>query len=426
MPDPHLSIQQSKWSTRAWTYQEGLFSIRRLFFTDYQVYFECNAMNCVESFKSNLKILHIQNGQRYRAGHRTGKFVCGNSNPYSHLNVRQTAANHRKIDTIRRCQYQICQYTKRELTKKDDILNAFAGIASFYATTNARIASLAGIPIPFPIAKLRNSIAQEGLDHLSYALAWTHHVHTLGESKLDNVGNEPGFASEQLPGNIHDLKPKRREGFPSWSWAGWFGHVEKRCDLPYFWTSHLSSVRIDFREGDPEDYARLQNTPRYKQYLIRKLLTANVLHFDAYVLNPEKLRVWGKDPDIPFIHAVFHNIQVHLSKGPYSLRELRQKLMDGEFECLVIGTYGEPRKDIFRAIKMADKKNPGARNSRIESFERLEPEALVCLITRRVGEASYRVGLLKARFPDSRADMALTSWSLGAKRRFSLRQRSRT
>ncbi|KAK0623693.1 heterokaryon incompatibility protein-domain-containing protein, partial [Immersiella caudata] len=45
MPDPHASVQQTKWNTRGWTYQEGLFSTRRLFFTDHQVYFECNAMN---------------------------------------------------------------------------------------------------------------------------------------------------------------------------------------------------------------------------------------------------------------------------------------------------------------------------------------------------------------------------------------------
>ena len=170
MPDLHISISQSKWSTRGWTYQEGLFSTRRLFFTDYQTYFECNAMNCVESFKSNLKILHIQTGQRFRAYHRAGKFICGNSNKYSHLDVRRNEANHRKIDTIRRCQYYIQEYTKRELTNKDDVLNAFAGIARFYAITTAKIASLAGIPIPFPIA-ISGNVRRVHLDHLSYALA---------------------------------------------------------------------------------------------------------------------------------------------------------------------------------------------------------------------------------------------------------------
>jgi hypothetical protein len=175
LPDPHLFIKKSVWATRGWTYQEGLFTTRRLFFTDHQIYFECNSMNCVETFKSNLKILHIQDNQRLRSVHRAGQFVCGNSNQYSHLNVEKSQENHRKIDTIRRYQYQIRQYTKREFSYDDDVLNAFAGIADYYAETNARILSLAGLPIPFPLARTWN-IAQERLDHLSYALAWKHNV----------------------------------------------------------------------------------------------------------------------------------------------------------------------------------------------------------------------------------------------------------
>jgi hypothetical protein len=47
--DPALTIKNSKWATRGWTYQEGLLSNRRLFFTKEQVYFECNGMHCAES-----------------------------------------------------------------------------------------------------------------------------------------------------------------------------------------------------------------------------------------------------------------------------------------------------------------------------------------------------------------------------------------
>ncbi|KAF7510667.1 hypothetical protein GJ744_006033 [Endocarpon pusillum] len=66
-----------------------------------------------------------------------------------------------------------------------------------------------------------------------------------------------------------------------------------RRDLPYCWTSHLSSLRIGFRGGDSEDYVWLNRFPRYKQYLIQKLLTANVLHLEACP-QPEEARVWEK------------------------------------------------------------------------------------------------------------------------------------
>lgn len=418
MPDPHISISQSKWSTRGWTYQ-GLFSTRRLFFTDYQTHFECNAVNCVESFKSNLKILHIQTGQRFRAYHRAGKFICGNSNKYSHLDVRRNEANHRKIDNIRRCQYYIQEYTKRELTNKDDVLNAFAGIARFYAITTAKIASLAGIPIPFPIA-MSGNVRRVHLDHLSYALAWTHQIHRFTGPKLKNPKNLS--VRRQLPWTPYDNPmPQRRIGFPSWSWAGWFGEIGLREDLPYCWTSYLGSVRIGFQGDYPKDFAWLTELARYKHLIIQKLLTAVELRFDAYVLNPEKLKFWVKDPHMPSRQIPSKAIHVNLSKGPCSLEKFHQKLMDREFECLVIGTYGEPREDVFKAIQAADKKAPKARKSRIGLFERREPDAIICLVVYTVKKTSIRRGLLKIEFDGSGRECLLRAWDLGSKRSFILK-----
>ncbi|KAF8554824.1 HET-domain-containing protein, partial [Imleria badia] len=48
MPTLDQQIFWSPWATRAWTYQEGLLSPRRLFFTNHQVYFECNSGQCCE------------------------------------------------------------------------------------------------------------------------------------------------------------------------------------------------------------------------------------------------------------------------------------------------------------------------------------------------------------------------------------------
>ena len=51
LPSPKLAIKSSKWATRGWTYQEGLLSKRRLFFTNEQVFYECNGMHCMESLR---------------------------------------------------------------------------------------------------------------------------------------------------------------------------------------------------------------------------------------------------------------------------------------------------------------------------------------------------------------------------------------
>lgn len=408
LQDPHYSIEHSKWSTRAWTYQEGLFSPRRLFFTDQQAYFECNAMNCTEAFSSNLKHLHIQSGRRYKALHRAGNYICGNSNQFSHVCIKQNAANHRKVDIIRRCEYQTRQYTRRELTKKDDALNAYAGIAHFYANTTARIYCLAGLAVPFPIAKLYNR-KPEYLDHLSYALAWTHHPWDVGRPETP--------------------KPQPRKGFPSWSWAGWVGEMGKRGDLPYCWTSQMSSVDIDIWEGDNVpavaiEYCSLQTCSPRDPDVQRTLLDAKALSFDAHVLDPRNLIFWKKDPQDPSMRTPSRKIHFHMSIAhpitgkPFTMAELREKLFKAEFECVVLGKHGQPRKNVLLAIQLADRKGTKAKKRRIELFECREPDAMVCLVvhTNKTG-VSYRVGLLKVELEGT----GIEPWDLGEKRSFLLK-----
>jgi hypothetical protein len=371
-----------------------------------------------------MKHLHIQSGQRVRAYHRAGVFVSGNSNKFSHLDIKQNKANHRKVDTLQRCQYHIQEYTKRELTNKDDILDAFAGAAYFYAKTTAKIASLAGIPIPFPFVE-SGDVKGVHLDHLSYALAWMHHIHKFSEAKLKNPQNLPGSLLAQLPWTpSKNPHPQRRFDFPSWSWAGWFGELEPREDLPYYWTSHLSSVRIGFPGDIPRDYGWLTDFPHYRHLIIQKLLTANELYFEAYVLNPRKLRFWERDLSMPSRRIPSQAMQVNMSRGPCSWEKLHQRLLDGELECVVIGMHGKPRQDVFKRIEAADGKAPKALKGRISQFEQREPDAIVCLIVLTVKGTSFRRGLLKIPVKDlgsGGGEGVVQALAVGPKRRFALR-----
>jgi hypothetical protein len=54
LQDPKDLTIDSKWASRAWTYQVGLLSVRRLIFTVEKVYFECNTMPCRESANYDL------------------------------------------------------------------------------------------------------------------------------------------------------------------------------------------------------------------------------------------------------------------------------------------------------------------------------------------------------------------------------------
>lgn len=49
-PDPSLHVRSnSTWATRGWAYQEGLLARRRLFFSEYEMSYECRNMLCREA-----------------------------------------------------------------------------------------------------------------------------------------------------------------------------------------------------------------------------------------------------------------------------------------------------------------------------------------------------------------------------------------
>lgn len=116
LPHPKWEIESSKWSTRAWVYQEGLLSRRRLIFTDHQVYYECASMHCCEAGDSPLDILHgtdhWNNGTRkFSQWNRPGIFPANIGGQY-------------RSDIWKRIE----EYSCRSLTYDPDVLNALTGI----------------------------------------------------------------------------------------------------------------------------------------------------------------------------------------------------------------------------------------------------------------------------------------------------------
>lgn len=215
LPKPTWSISSSKWNTRGWTFQEGFLSKRRLIFTDDQVLFECNTMDCAEVLWKPLDALHCKaqkgNGERELRGTIPAA-------SFSH----HTPGNF-PIDVIS----HLSNFTQRKLTYPTDALNAFQGIFHVFASSEFPVQELEGVPL-LPSTHLKNSKRQFPFDRtpsdsLVLGLSWSH--------------KNPG---------------KRRPQFPSWSWAGWEGQLEPSLFWAKFWeeeTFHTNVEHIEDSDG---------------------------------------------------------------------------------------------------------------------------------------------------------------------------------
>lgn len=226
MADPQNAIRRSTWSTRGWTFQEAVLSRRRLAFTQEQLYFECNAMNCYESVATPLEMIHVKARSKMLDCMRTGMFGRNEKLRFGSV-VKQKLHVPRLF-----LQYVVYieEYSSRQLTKEQDSLNAIQGVLQHFTRHAAeggstRFYHVCGIP--FLHAPHRHS--NVSLSYFIDGLACNH------------VGDQP---------------PRRRVGFPSWSWAGWSGRVEyrHRVEKPYskkdsYFTPLVADVSLHYGEG---------------------------------------------------------------------------------------------------------------------------------------------------------------------------------
>jgi hypothetical protein len=190
IPKLELRPDNCRWISRAWTYQEGLLSVRRLVFTDDQLYFECQGCYCAEMLDiplENFKKLHAPDKpwlqRRYRTAGRMGIFPldgCG-VDPWD-------------------IYCRISEYSQRSLSHESDILNGILGIFRAFDRMDNSMWHLHGIPFP------------KSTSHPNETKMFTNSKRSL-----------PTF-SESLRWGL-EMPSQRRKGFPSWSWTGWYGTI---------------------------------------------------------------------------------------------------------------------------------------------------------------------------------------------------------
>jgi hypothetical protein len=170
MPTLGGDLEMSVWNERAWTFQEATLSSRSVYFSDRQLYFECNGMHCSES----LDITRSWSHKLSQASNLTDK-------PFNTWMMRQVGRG------VFRCSLDnssrrfssyaeaVHRYAYRKLTFADDMLRAFDGVLK-----RQRFAYPKGFFFGLP------------LEDFDWGLVW----YSLGSTQ-------------------------RRHTFPTWSWAGW-------------------------------------------------------------------------------------------------------------------------------------------------------------------------------------------------------------
>lgn len=184
---PHLTsglanIHRSTWATRAWTFQEGFLSRRRLFFTDTEVVYICATS------------VYLEHGNLDDDAARTRR-------PGPLISLLPSDQNRRVVPLgehiLGPAMTLLEEYTKRSLSYDSDALNAIVGALNTLTSLSRPIHHVNGVPYA------ERTFAQP-VPVVTVALHW-----------------------------YHARPARRRSGFPSWSPLGWQGPVNfHRRDQP--------------------------------------------------------------------------------------------------------------------------------------------------------------------------------------------------
>lgn len=220
-PSLYSILQDSKWNTRGWTYQEQLLSSNRLIFTDREVFYTCPHHHSDEIPIRNKDTPHASFHysyfsywrEAYRLETRFTRIMTQSHVDWSKGFEReadpkvehQLSSPASELDRFAQYVQHIHEYTKRNLTNGDDAVAAFAGVLSkIWSDIELKTTLRHGLPMP----------------SLARSLLW-HAVDTSSFSKRRATGP-----------------------FPSWSWAGWEGQIAHASRDVFLLESERSSTSL--------------------------------------------------------------------------------------------------------------------------------------------------------------------------------------
>lgn len=181
-PDLDWALQNCRWHSRAWTFQEYLLSRRLLIFLPTQAYFKCERIQFCESYTDHRCI---------SAAVQAAPVDVSSMLPCCDRTITDVQVDGRRDEAPLNynISYEtlVASYTKRQMTFGIDALNAVRGLLSLLSREQS-VGFVCGMPVP----------------HLAdYFLTW-----------------QPRGLSQR-----RECATQNGAKFPTWSWAGWQGEV---------------------------------------------------------------------------------------------------------------------------------------------------------------------------------------------------------
>jgi hypothetical protein len=336
-PHPVTNLLQSKWNSRGWTYQEGNLSQRRLIFTEKEVFFHCDSMDCRE-------ITTLPSWQQP-------------------LDIGIFPPLNQTEDSLLR---HIEEYSHRELTYQHDVLNGIEAIFRAFEVPTKIV----------PPSKSKGSRKDpRGTQRFNTPVKLPRQFWGVPFVDTDLYGiylgptlGPPRFASSSLVSltakfllgldwGLAPSKPAplRREGFPSWSWAGWIGRVEFPSNEKWWlstWTADSEFVlqpvlrekedmgrTCDWFKGGFQDL--IVSRPNLQLYAPSLRIDTWIINM-RFELNPDELTEQSSVLRMQNKYLPYLDLDVDVSGD----KVMAASIVGKTWPCIVIGYTHQPFQKI--------------------------------------------------------------------------------